>query len=105
MKILDGRVPFIIGAVAGIGQASAKLFAQEGSKLALGRKMKRILLVLAVLGALGLTASNGESQSKKYLSFGSGNPSGTYYFLGAGFANIINRKVPEIPLGVRITNG
>jgi len=27
----------------------------------------------------------------KYLSLGTGNPSGTYYFLGAGFASIFNK--------------
>jgi len=29
--------------------------------------------------------------AKKYLSLGTGNPSGTYYFLGAGFASIFNK--------------
>jgi TRAP transporter TAXI family solute receptor len=34
--------------------------------------------------------------SKKYLSLGTGNPGGTYYFIGAGFASIFNKYVPTV---------
>lgn len=35
----------------------------------------------------------------KFLSFGTGSPAGTYYFLGAGFASMINKRLP----GIRVT--
>ncbi|MEA3361024.1 MAG: TAXI family TRAP transporter solute-binding subunit [Thermodesulfobacteriota bacterium] len=41
----------------------------------------------------------GNAGAVKFLSFGTGSPAGTYYFLGAGFAAIINKNVP----GVRVT--
>ena len=34
--------------------------------------------------------------AKKYLSLGTGNPGGTYYFIGAGFASIFNKYVPAV---------
>jgi uncharacterized protein len=40
----------------------------------------------------------GSAAAKKYLSLGTGNPGGTYYFLGAGFASIFNKYIP----GVRV---
>jgi hypothetical protein len=52
-----------------------------------------VLLISAILFPSGLWAA-----PKKYLSLGTGNPGGTYYFLGAGFANIFNKHVP----GVRV---
>jgi len=41
----------------------------------------------------------GNAGAVKFLSLGTGSPAGTYYFLGAGFAAIINKNVP----GVRVT--
>ncbi len=41
----------------------------------------------------------GNASAIKFLSFGTGSPAGTYYFLGAGFASIINKNVK----GVRVT--
>ena len=41
----------------------------------------------------------GNAGAAKFLSFGTGSPAGTYYFLGAGFAAMINKYVP----GVRVT--
>ena len=41
----------------------------------------------------------GNAGAVKFLSFGTGSPAGTYYFLGAGFAAIINKNVS----GVRVT--
>ncbi|MFO8147083.1 MAG: TAXI family TRAP transporter solute-binding subunit [Gillisia sp.] len=38
-------------------------------------------------------------QAAEFLSFGTGSPAGTYYFLGAGFSKIINENVE----GVRVT--
>jgi uncharacterized protein len=34
--------------------------------------------------------------AKKYLSLGTGNPGGTYYFIGAGFSRLMNKYVPEV---------
>jgi len=41
----------------------------------------------------------GNASAVKFLSLGTGSPAGTYYFLGAGFAAIINKNVK----GVRVT--
>ena len=41
----------------------------------------------------------GNAGAVKFLSLGTGSPAGTYYFLGAGFAAIINKNVK----GVRVT--
>ena len=41
----------------------------------------------------------GNACAIKFLSFGTGSPAGTYYFLGAGFASIMNKHVP----GIRVT--
>lgn len=37
-----------------------------------------------------------QASAIKFLSFGTGNPSGTYYFIGAGFASMINKYVKSI---------
>ena len=58
--------------------------------------MKMLFVVLVCVLLLGIAAP---SHALKFLSFGTGSPAGTYYFLGAGFASIINKNVP----GVRVT--
>jgi hypothetical protein len=40
-----------------------------------------------------------QASALEFISFGTGNPSGTYYFIGAGFAAMINKYVK----GVRVT--
>jgi len=55
------------------------------------------LLVLAILLSATLFPT-GAWAARQYLSLGTGNPGGTYYFLGAGFASIFNKYVP----GVRV---
>ena len=40
--------------------------------------------------------TEGWTASKKFLSLGVGNPAGTFYFIGAGFANIFNKHMPEV---------
>ena len=52
-----------------------------------------------ILAVLITVIVPGNASSIKFLSFGTGSPAGTYYFLGAGFASIINKNVP----GVRVT--
>lgn len=37
-----------------------------------------------------------QAAARKYLSLGTGNPGGTYYFIGAGFASLWNKYVPEV---------
>ena len=52
-----------------------------------------------ILAVLITVIVPGNASAIKFLSFGTGSPAGTYYFLGAGFASIINKNVP----GVRVT--
>jgi len=65
----------------------------------MSRPFIRVVVGLAILGSLflGLPAEEAAAQ-RKYLSLGTGNPGGTFYFIGAGFANLFNKKVP----GVRV---
>lgn len=51
-----------------------------------------ILWVVSILTLGGVT----NSYAVRFLSFGTGSPAGTYYFIGAGFAAIINKYVPEV---------
>ena len=63
------------------------------------RVKKRILemMFLAVLLFIQFAVPpESPGASKKYLSFGTGNPGGTFYFIGAGFANLFNKYVPEV---------
>jgi TRAP transporter TAXI family solute receptor len=44
-----------------------------------------------------LSLASGEAAAqRKYLSLGTGNPGGTFYFIGAGFANLFNKKIPSV---------
>jgi len=51
-----------------------------------------ILWVVSILTLGGVT----NSYAVRFLSFGTGSPAGTYYFIGAGFAALINKYVPEV---------
>jgi TRAP transporter TAXI family solute receptor len=58
-----------------------------------------ILEAIAILLPIGLffgLATEALAAPKKYLSMGTGNPAGTFYFIGAGFASIFNKYVPEV---------
>ena len=50
--------------------------------------MKIFFVVLICVFVLGIATP---SHALKFMSFGTGSPAGTYYFLGAGFASIINK--------------
>ena len=39
----------------------------------------------------------------KFISFGTGSSAGTYYFIGAGFASLINNNVPEVRVAAEST--
>jgi len=56
---------------------------------------KMVVILLFVGLTMGLMTED-SAAAKKYLSLGTGNPAGTFYFIGAGFASIINKYVPEV---------
>ena len=60
------------------------------------RYLGKWVVGLCTLGLIGAMSTDGWAAKKKYLSLGTGNPSGTFYFIGAGFANIFNKYVPEV---------
>ncbi|MCG6894322.1 MAG: TAXI family TRAP transporter solute-binding subunit [Desulfobacteraceae bacterium] len=61
----------------------------------------RLLVGLSIVALLVLSAQ--PSAAMKFLSFGTGSPAGTYYFLGAGFASIINNNVPGVRVAAEST--
>jgi len=63
-------------------------------------KSKIFTCLTAIILAISITIIvPGNASAIKFLSFGTGSPAGTYYFLGAGFASIMNKHVP----GIRVT--
>jgi len=64
----------------------------------------KIMLVVCILISSLLTPCFA-GQAKQYLSFGIAKPGGTFYTLGAGFCNIINRYVPEVMVTGELTGG
>ena len=64
-----------------------------------GKNRWATICIIGVL-TLGITIlAPGNASALKFLSFGTGSPAGTYYFLGAGFSSMINNTVK----GVRVT--
>ena len=63
--------------------------------------MKKIMTILLIACSFSLFIGQPETANArmKFLSFGTGSPAGTYYFLGAGFASMINKRLP----GIRVT--
>jgi uncharacterized protein len=53
-------------------------------------------LVLAILLSATLFPPCAWAFPKKYLFLGTGNLGGTYYSLGAGVANVFNKRVPRV---------
>lgn len=71
--------------------------------------MKRGRFVLSMASKLGvlvaalLILTPRTAPALEFLSFGTGSPAGTYYFLGAGFASIINNYVPGVRVAAEST--
>jgi len=65
------------------------------------KKMQNHFMICIVsLTIIFVLSWNGEVHgAKKFLSFGTASSAGTWYFLGAGFANIWNKYIP----GIRVT--
>ena len=65
----------------------------------MNRPFIRVIVGLAILSFFSWGPATEEAAAqRKYLSLGTGNPGGTFYFIGAGFANLFNKKIP----GVRV---
>ncbi|MDI6762351.1 MAG: TAXI family TRAP transporter solute-binding subunit [Thermodesulfobacteriota bacterium] len=64
---------------------------RQNGKVSFGTLTLVILLFFGILFPLGASVA-----AKKYLSLGTGSPAGTFYFIGAGFASICNKYVPEV---------
>jgi len=63
-------------------------------------RLKSFSFLTAILFVVSIIIfAPGNASAVKFLSLGTGSPAGTYYFLGAGFAAIINKNVK----GVRVT--
>ena len=63
-------------------------------------RLKGLCFPTAIILAIALVVLGpGNTGAVEFLSFGTGSPAGTYYFLGAGFAAIVNKNVS----GVRVT--
>ena len=64
--------------------------------------MRTAVGVAVIAAALMLVCPQGTT-AMEFLSFGTGSPAGTYYFLGAGFASIINNHVPGVRVAAEST--
>ena len=62
------------------------------------KKFSAVLILFLAAMAL-VVGKPAPASALKFLSFGTGSPAGTYYFIGAGFSAMINKYVP----GVRVT--
>ncbi|MEA3334085.1 MAG: TAXI family TRAP transporter solute-binding subunit [Pseudomonadota bacterium] len=60
--------------------------------------MKKTALIFIIVCCFSIILAQPQPASArlKFISFGTGSPAGTYYFLGAGFASIINKQVPNV---------
>jgi TRAP transporter TAXI family solute receptor len=58
---------------------------------------------LGIFAAILILISPQSAPAMKFLSFGTGSPAGTYYFIGAGFASIINNHVPGVRVAAEST--
>lgn len=66
------------------------------------RLMRFSRLVIVGLMALFLIVPS-SATAIEFVSFGTGSPAGTYYFLGAGFASMINNNVPGVRVAAEST--
>ncbi len=58
---------------------------------------------LGILAALLILVCPQNVPAMEFLSFGTGSPAGTYYFIGAGFSSIINNHVPGVRVAAEST--
>ena len=63
----------------------------------------RAAVGLGIFAAILILISPQSAPAMKFLSFGTGSPAGTYYFIGAGFASIINNHVPGVRVAAEST--
>ena len=64
----------------------------------------KIILVISIL-IIGQLLFLSTSFTQQHLAFGIAKPGGTFYTLGAGFANIFNKYVPEVQVTGESTAG
>lgn len=67
------------------------------------RKIQKLSVVIGILFLTAVLLGPAPASAMKFLSFGTGSPAGTYYFLGAGFASIINNHVPGVRVAAEST--
>ena len=58
---------------------------------------------MGIVAAMLILITPQSVPAMKFLSFGTGSPAGTYYFIGAGFASIINNHVPGVRVAAEST--
>jgi uncharacterized protein len=66
-------------------------------------KKYTVILTTALLLLSMLMFAPQPAQALRFISFGTGSPAGTYYFLGAGFSSIINNTVPGVRVAAEST--
>jgi hypothetical protein len=76
---------------------------QQGRLKKLMRKKLGIALGLLMVFSI-MSASPVFAAKKYFLSFGTGGSSGTFYYLGAGFANIVSKYNKDIEITAQPTN-
>lgn len=70
-------------------------------------RMARVILaaILSVGAALGLIAADAAAQRHQWVTIATGGSGGTFYAVGAGMAQVINRYIPNVSASAEATGG
>ena len=63
----------------------------------------RTLTLVLVAACLLFFSSSAPIHAARYYSMGTGSPAGVYYFLGAGFAHLIKKYMPDVQITAEST--
>jgi TRAP transporter TAXI family solute receptor len=63
------------------------------------------MVALVILAALGLDASDGLAQDRRFLALGTSSIGGTYYVMGGGMASIVNKANATVNVNAEVTGG
>ncbi len=69
------------------------------------RKIWAVLCVPILLGSLFSFAEDSSAAAKKYITIGTASAGGTFYIVGGGIANLLNKYIPGVEAVPKVTPG